>query len=274
VTQPSLIVVGTGIRIIGQMTTEAIAWIRASEKVLYIEYDPIAADIIRELNPAAESLGRFYAEGKLRRQTYKEMVARTLECVRKGLKTCLVSFGHPGVFSWVPHEAIRQARQEGFTARMLPGISTEDCLFADLGLDPGTTGCQSYEAMDFLKNGRKVDPTSLLILWQIGVMGDPVYRTKGFDLSPLPLLIERLLEDYDANHEVIVYVAPVQWGGEPVIERLPLRKLASARLTIISTLCIPPGKPIRPDVNLHRRLKLPLPKRTKPALNGKARGGR
>jgi hypothetical protein len=37
---------------------------------------------------------------------------------------------------------------------MLPGISAEDCLFADLGIDPGIYGCQSYEATDFLANGR------------------------------------------------------------------------------------------------------------------------
>jgi len=31
---------------------------------------------------------------------------------------------------------------------MLPGISAEDCLVADLGIDPASSGCQSYEAND------------------------------------------------------------------------------------------------------------------------------
>jgi hypothetical protein len=37
---------------------------------------------------------------------------------------------------------------DGFDAVMLPGISAEDCLFADLGIDPGMIGCQSFEATD------------------------------------------------------------------------------------------------------------------------------
>ena len=52
-----LIVVGTGIRAIGQLTTETIAWIRAADKVLYVVSDPIAEEAIKSLNPeGAESL--------------------------------------------------------------------------------------------------------------------------------------------------------------------------------------------------------------------------
>ena len=255
--KPSLVVVGTGIRVIGQMTTESIAWIKIAENVLYVVYDPAAADIISNLNGSAESLAHFYAEGKPRRKSLEEMVDRVMASVRSGKQTCLVLFGHPGVFSWVGHEAVRQARDAGYTARMLPGISAADCLFADLGLDPGTTGCQSYEAMDFLKNGRHADPSSLLLLWQIGVMGDPLYKSTGYDLSPLPLLVERLCQTYGPDHTVFVYAAPIDWGGEPMVERIPLGRLADARLLARSTLCIPPGKATRPDVEVCRRLKLP-----------------
>jgi len=38
---------------------------------------------------------------------------------------------------------------------MLPGISTEDCLYADLGVDPGLIGSQNFEATDFIVSGRK-----------------------------------------------------------------------------------------------------------------------
>jgi hypothetical protein len=252
----SLIVVGTGIRVIGQMTTESIAWIKVSKKVLYLVYDPTAGEIISGLNSSAESLQRFYVEGKPRQQSLREMVDRVMEYVRSGKQTCLAIFGHPGVCSWLGHEAVRQAREGGFTARMLPGISAADCLFADLSLDPGTIGCQSYEAMDFLRNGRQVDPSGLLLLWQIGAIGDPLYKTTGYDLSALPLLIERLCRTYDPNHTVIVYVAPTSWGGEPIVQRVPLCRVADAKLFAGSTLCIPPGRPTRPDLEVCERLKL------------------
>ena len=51
-----LVVVGTGIRAVGQLTTETIAWIRAVDRVLYVTTDPVAAEAIRTLNPrGAES---------------------------------------------------------------------------------------------------------------------------------------------------------------------------------------------------------------------------
>ena len=60
---------------------------------------------------------------------------------------------------------------------MLPGISSEDCLFADLGVDPGVSGCQSYEATDFLMNAPIIDSSTQLILWPFqgkdGPMGKP-----------------------------------------------------------------------------------------------------
>lgn len=90
------------------------------------------------------------------------MIQHVLCCVRSGRRTCLVAYGHPGVFGTVPHEAIRRARQEGYIARMLPAVSAEDCLFADLAVDPGN-GYQTYEATDFLANNRSIDTAAALI---------------------------------------------------------------------------------------------------------------
>lgn len=250
--QPALVVAGTGIRIIGQLTTETIATIKNAQKVLFVTHDPVAVDVIPGFNESAESLTRFYVVGKPRREILEEMASRVLECVRSGQRTCLVLLGHPGVFSWLGHEAVRRARAAGFSARMLPAISAADCLFADLGLDPGDSGCQSYEAMDFLARGRRVDPSSLLLLWQIGVMGDPLYRPAGFDISALPRLVERLAAIYGPEHEVIAYLAALHFGGEPAVERFPLRELAGARLSPLTTLCVPP-QPFDPEA-----MKAPL----------------
>ena len=78
-----------------------------------------------------------YDEGRPRLEAYKKMVERILKNVKDGLEVCVVFYGHPSVFVQPSHESVRIARLEGFSARMLPGISAEDCLFADIGLDPG-----------------------------------------------------------------------------------------------------------------------------------------
>lgn len=253
----SLVVVGTGIRTVGHMTLEAVAWIQTADKVLYVVGDPIAEAAILQLNPkGAESLSGLYAEGKERLQTYTEMVERVLSCVRAGMVTCMACYGHPGVFVYPSHEAIRRARSEGYPARMLPGVSSEDCLFADLGVDPGMTGCQSYEATDFFVNTRAIDPTSSVILWQIGVVGDATFKSNGYDLSAFPLLIERLLQYYPPTHVVYLYQAAIFPGCEPTIIPTELWALSSIPMSAGFTLYIPPARPTSTDASMAYRMSL------------------
>ena len=56
----SLIVVGTGIRTVGQLTLAAISYIRESAVVFYLVADPIGEDVINHLNPEAISLMGHY----------------------------------------------------------------------------------------------------------------------------------------------------------------------------------------------------------------------
>jgi uncharacterized protein YabN with tetrapyrrole methylase and pyrophosphatase domain len=251
----SLIVVGTGIRTVGHLKMEAVAWIKQADKVLYVVGDPVAELVLKDMNPnGSESMTGMYAEGKQRIDTYNQMVERTLECVRAGMLTCMACYGHPGVFVYPSHESIRRARAEGYSARMLPGISSEDCLFADLGVDPGINGCQSYEATDFLLNGRVIDPTSSVVLWQIGVVGDATFKAMGYDLSAMPLLVERLLKIYPATHPMFLYEAAVFHGCEPVIRKITAAELAYGPLSAGYTLYIPPAYQSSSDPTTYYRM--------------------
>ena len=254
----SLTIVGTGIRSVGQLTTESIVCIQRAEKVFYVVSEPIAETLIQRLNPSAESLQGYYVHGKPRLQTYKEFVDRIMGSVRDGRRTCAVFYGHPGVFVLPSHAAVRQARSEGYEARMLPGISAEDCLFADLGVDPAASGCQVYDATDFVMHQRRLDPSCSIILWQIGVVGHWTFQQTGYANSGLPLLLEKLSQYYRPDHTVVVYEAAVLPGCEPVIQPVLLSQLPCARLSTGSTLYIPPSQPTVPDRNMYLRLGLPF----------------
>jgi Tetrapyrrole (Corrin/Porphyrin) Methylases len=239
----SLTVVGTGIRTVGQLTSEAIAWIRVSDTVLYLIADPVAEEVIRHLNPrGAMSLRGYYGEGMPRTQSYEAMVQHITGCVKAGERTCVALYGHPGVFAYPSHESIRRLRLEGYAARMLPGISAEDCLFADLGVDPAVNGCQSFEASDFLLHERTIDTSSQLVLWQIGVVGDWTYRTTGYDLHAFPLLVTKLCNLYGQLHEAIVYEAAILPGLPPTITRIALVSLTPQYVNAGSTLYVPPSR--------------------------------
>lgn len=240
-----LAVVGTGIKLVAHLTKESEHWIRAADKVFHVVADPAIEELIRGLNPDAECLNTLYARGKPRRRTYEEMVERILGGVREGKRVCAVFYGHPGVFVYPSHRAIELARAEGCRAWMTPAVSAEDCLFADLGVDPARSGCQSYEATSFLARRRLIDPNCALILWQIGVIGDQSVRAPGtFNRRGIDALVEVLSESHGPDHSVTVYRA-AQWPiGGPHIETLPLDRLHEASITALSTLYVPPrGEP-------------------------------
>ena len=237
----SLVVVGTGIKLGTQATPEAIACMQRAERLFFGAASPSHDLWVRRINPAAITLADCYAEGKPRRKTYREIADRILEAVRAGFRTCAAFHGHPGVFAQASHAAIRRARREGFSARMLPGISAEDCLFADLGVDPGTAGCQSFEATDFLMARRRFDPASALILWQIGLLGEPSIRPHMSSRPErLRVLVAALTRYYPARHRVVLYEAAHYPVCDPVITRVTLAQLPHQTITPAMTMYVPP----------------------------------
>lgn len=252
--QGELVVVGTGYRAIGDLTLQAQSYIRGADKVFHMVGDPLCSDHILRLNSNAESLVGCYERGKLRADSYREMATRILNEVRKGRLVCAVFYGHPGVFVAPSHMAIKQAKAEGFRARMLPAASAEDWIFADLGIDPGLEGCQSFEASDFLLRSRIYDPTSLLILWQVGVIGMFDWSPE-FDPRPgAQLLVKVLSRNYSPDHEVIVYEASPYEVCQPRIERVRVAELPEAKLTACSTLLVPPATRRHVDPDMRKRI--------------------
>jgi hypothetical protein len=195
--------------------------------------------MIRRLNRPRRPLEDCHAVGKPRAKTYQDMTRRIVSAVRDGFRVCAAFYGHPGVFADTPHDAIRRARREGFPARMLPGVSAEDCLFADLGVDPGVNGCPSFEATDFLAYRRKFDPSSALILWQVGVLGEPSLR-KEASCRPerLRVLTDVLRRYYPPRHRVTLYEAAPFTICDPRVVRMPLTTLPRATVfTMATSLC-------------------------------------
>ena len=108
--------------------------------------------------------------------------------VRAGFRVLGVFYGHPGVFVSPSHRALVLAREEGYEARMLPGISAEDYMFAELEVDPATHGCVTYEASELLLRNRTLDPTSHNVIWQVGSVGiNEMIFEVGLHATPRPV---------------------------------------------------------------------------------------
>jgi precorrin-6B methylase 1 len=250
----SLACVGIGMMLGAHISPRARSHIEQADVVFAAVSDPIVELWLQQMHPDVRSLQPYYCEGKSRKQTYREMVAAMLAEVRRGSTVVGVFYGHPGVFALVPHKAIAQARQEGFRALMEPGISAEDCLYADLGIDPGKFGCQHFEASQFMLYRRCIDPSAYLILWQVGIAGDRSCTRFETGAEYRQVLVDVLTRHYPAEHAVTVYEAATLPINEPRRETVTLRDLPSTALSMQSTLVVPPALPLQADEDIIRRL--------------------
>lgn len=209
---------------------------------------------VQEMNKDVRSLQPFYEEGKDRRITYREMVDAMMTEVRNGKKVVGAFYGHPGVFAWAPHKVIEEARAEGYDAHMEPGISAEDCLYADIGIDPGRVGSIHYEASQFMFYKRKLDPAAYVILWQIGLAGDQSATRFYTGSAYRELLTELLYEYYPPEHKVAIYECPTLPIDKARIEWIALKHFADADVSQHSTMLIPPSQTMEKDPKVIARL--------------------
>ncbi|HEX6904879.1 MAG TPA: SAM-dependent methyltransferase [Thermoanaerobaculia bacterium] len=239
--QGSLTAVGTGFLVAGQVTPETIASMRAADELFFLVSEPATRLWLENQFPSVQSLHDVFWEGRPRQDAYDEIVERLLASVRRGRNVCAAFYGHPGVFVHSSHEAIRRARAEGFAARMLPGVSAEDCLFADLEVDPAADGCQSFEATDFLIRGRVFDPHSALVLWQMGALGVTTYHLHElWNAAGLAILVAELCRVYPPDHPAVIYEATHYPVCAPLIQRTTIAGIPGCQVNTHSTLWVPP----------------------------------
>lgn len=241
----SLVIVGTGILTPAHLSQESVKQIEVADIVHVLVPDPLGLSTIQSLNSNIKNLADLYFDetttknGCNRLEAYDLMVEAILEDVRLGNRVCAIFYGHPGVFVYPSHVSIEKAKSEGFAAKMLPAISAEDCLFADLAFDPGDNGCQAYEASQFLFYQHSINVNALLILWQIGVVGDETLTKLTPAENGLEMLREGLLDWYPKNHQVILYEATRLPIMPARIEYASIDDLPKLNVQAITTLVIP-----------------------------------
>ncbi|MGO4891834.1 SAM-dependent methyltransferase [Flavobacterium sp. W21_SRS_FM6] len=237
-TQGSLTVVGTGISISGQMTLLTESVIKNADIVLAVVTQSALFNL-KKLNANTVCLRQYYDVNTSRLISYQKMQQHIVQEVLSGKRVVAAFYGHPGVFVVPSHEAITELRHLGFKAEMLPGVSAEDCLVADLGLDPSRFGCQSYEATQFVFRRYTIDPHMMQIIWQIGSIA---YFNEAKNKTKHPGLIvlrDALLTVYPPEHRVIIYEAATIPIVPPRIDEIILKNLSDVVPSGISTLVVP-----------------------------------
>jgi hypothetical protein len=250
----SLVCVGIGMTLGSHITPLARSYVETSDVVFAGLSDAIVELWLTRIRPDVHSFQSLSRGGNSGVDAYQQQVDAILTEVRAGKKVCCVFYGHPGVFTWASHEAIEIARREGYRAHMEPGVSAEDCLYADLGVDPGKYGCQHYETSQLMLYPRRLDTSAYLVLWQAGVAEDPALARLRPTAGYRRALVDVLARDYALEHEIIVYQAPTLPTHRARIDRVALGGLPRLDVDPHATLVIPPARALELDPQMRQRL--------------------
>ncbi|KAL0580723.1 hypothetical protein V5O48_001281 [Marasmius crinis-equi] len=200
----TLTLAGSGIASIRHITLETLSYIERADKIFYVVTDPATEAFVQDKSKGdCSDLSIYYDKDKIR--------------------------------------AIAIARAEGYRAKMLPGVSAEDCLFSDLDFDPAIPGCMTQEATAIIIYNKRLDPSVHNIIWQVGAVG---INNMELDNRRFHFLVDRLEEDFGLDHKVIHYIGAVLPQSPTIKDELTIADLRKEdvvdRITALSTFYLPP----------------------------------
>lgn len=234
-----LIVVGSGIKSVAHITEETRKVIQNADKVLYlVNEDNLKEWIAREAKDS-ESLDNIYFDTNKRIDAYHQITTYIVDQYKMVTSLCVVFYGHPTVFADSALKAVKLINSTGGDAVILPAISSMDCLFSDLQINPGEQGFFSIDATELLIYERPLDVKAHVVLWQTSSLGthDSAHTQK------LHVLMDYLIKYYKEEHLICIYEAALYPTQKPRIEWTPLISLINTKVNSISSLYIPPIHP-------------------------------
>jgi uncharacterized protein YabN with tetrapyrrole methylase and pyrophosphatase domain len=239
-----LYIVGLGIVSVRQLTREAESAMRRSNEVLYASDAIGIQDYLQELcGKVTEVYVSTLREGEDRLSKYNRIAAMVIEAALDHPPVSFAVAGHPMVFVYPTKQILAVANQLGLRVKVIPGISSLDCMIIDLQLDPGTQGIQMFEATALLLHQRPLHPDVPCFLWQIGAVETRLFTRAPSTPNRFARLQNHLLKYYPADHEVkIVYSSSHPLAASSVLEfRIDEMHQHASHIHPGATLYIPPA---------------------------------
>jgi uncharacterized protein YabN with tetrapyrrole methylase and pyrophosphatase domain len=235
-------VLGLGILSSLHVTRETEQTLRLCKKVFFLH--PEARWVQKYLESLCSdvvNLDGCYSEGGLRGHAYERMVETVLAAARENPPVGVAFYGHPLIFVSPSRTIIERAPEAGLSAQMLPALSTLDCMFVDLDVDP-SDGLILYEVNEMLLRRRPLLPDIHCFLWQPGTVESEVFTRRINRPNRFLRLKSYLLQFYPADHPAtIITCAMTPLVGPKLTEvRLDQLETKSLQLHAGATLYIPP----------------------------------
>lgn len=221
---------------------------------MYLVNEPITKQWIEQYSKLSESLDSIYFSENDRQISYDKIRDKILAELETYNFITVVLYGHPTVFADPGLQSIIAAQKKSIETIILPGISIENCLYADLKVDPGQFGCFHVEATELLLYDKIIEPTAHLCIWQPGMIGNRSVPNSNQKSNHLKLLKLKLKKYYPDDHIAILYEAPMYPGVEPRIHKFSLSDIEAQSIGTLATLYIPPLPQRSPDLEILQQI--------------------
>lgn len=248
-----LLIVGTGIKTLSHLTRESECSIKQAQKVLYLVNEPIIKEWIIKNSEDSFSLEDLYFSKKFRAKSYQEITEKIVSTLDAFDNVCVVVYGHPLLLSNAIHSVIKKLDKSDVAITVLPAISSLDCLFADLRVDP-VGGCYSIDATELLVYEKPICISNHVIIWQIGLVGLLGNTTEKQNVVAITMLKEKLLLLYGPDHDIILYEAAIYPHLQPKINKITIKDIHEKLMSSITTAYISPK--IQNSINFDRLIQL------------------
>jgi precorrin-3B methylase len=201
---PELFIIGLGVMIPGHITKLATDCMSRCVKLFAIVQEPTHLWLPQAGIGRIEvvNLLQSYVEGNLRTQNYERATRRVIDDLKEGQSVGYVTYGNPMAYDSVAQNLVHEAKKSGFRARVIPGISSVDTIFCDLGRDMAPA-VQIFDASWLLACGLRPQVTIPTLLLQMGTFGSfRTHYTERRDGSSLSDLVSHLGVVYPSRHPV------------------------------------------------------------------------
>jgi uncharacterized protein YabN with tetrapyrrole methylase and pyrophosphatase domain len=242
-------VVGLGAVGVSQITREAEQAIGRSRTVYFVDNALGVAEHLSTLCANAVDLMSCYRRNERRAAAYDRMVTMVIAGALEAPPVTFAVYGHPSVYVYPTRQILEAAGLLDLRCQMLPGISTVDAIFCELGLDPGLHGLQMYEANDAICRSRPLQPDVPCLLLQVGTLETGLASAAKSRPERLDRLARYLSQFYPESHTVaIVTLATCRIFRSRIVSfALGEMREHAQEFTLEATLYIPPVR-LRPVV--------------------------
>jgi hypothetical protein len=237
-------IVGLGIVSVRQVTREAESAMRRSNEVLYASDAIGIHGYLQELcGKVTEVYVSTLREGEDRLSKYNRIAALVIDAALDHPPVSFAVAGHPQVFVYPTQQILAVANYFGLRVKVLPGISSLDCMIVDLGIDPGNQGVQMFETTALLLQQHPLYNDVPCFLWQVGAVETRLFTRAPSVPERFARLQKHLVKYYPAGHMVkVIYSSSHPLAMSTMLEfRIDELHLHAIHVHPGATLYIPPA---------------------------------